>query len=123
MEPKIWGPHLWFFLHSMTFSYAVKKDNPTRSEKKHMYTFLESLKYVLPCICKNNYKIYFDANPPRLNSRRELFEWVVDLHNHVNEEYNREQLMKNPNVKKESLKRFYSYSEVETRYKNIYNKV
>lgn len=122
MDPKIWGPHLWFFLHSITFSYAEDKENPTRQEKKHMYNFLNSLKYTLPCICKNNYREHFNKNPPNLKSRRKLFEWMVDLHNTVNEESNKETYIKYGLTKPHLFKRQYTYKEVETMYKNFYNK-
>lgn len=115
MEPKIWGPKLWFFLHTMTFAYAENKDKPTKAEQKHMYQFLESLKYVLPCVCKDNYAWYFDTHPPNLSSRKKLFEWVVDLHNHVNEEYNK-------SCRPEDSKRIYTYNEVEQMYKFYYSR-
>ena len=30
MDPLIWGPHAWFFLHSITLVYP---DNPSEQEK------------------------------------------------------------------------------------------
>lgn len=121
MDPNIWGPHLWFFLHSMSFAYAKNKNKPTLAEKYHMYQFLESLKYVLPCSCKDNYAKHFDSCPPTLNTRKELFEWLVDLHNKVNKQTNkvldknRDQITPRKNEK-------VSYKEVEIRYIDIYNK-
>ena len=54
MNPKIWGPHAWIFLHSVSFSYP---DDPTEEDKKEYKKFFESLQYVLPCdTCKYNYK-------------------------------------------------------------------
>ena len=32
MEPEIWGPHAWQFLHSITLSYP---DNPTFEDKNN----------------------------------------------------------------------------------------
>jgi hypothetical protein len=119
MDPEIWGPHLWFFLHSMSFTYAKDKDHPTREEKKYMYQFLESLKYVLPCVCKDSYKKHFDNFPPRLNSRRELFEWLVDLHNRINKQTNEERIKKgdfSKPLKDEHVK----YKDVEKMYRGIY---
>lgn len=121
MDPAIWGPHLWFFLHSMSFAYAKDKDHPTELEKRQMYQFLESLKYVLPCICKNNYSAYFDKYPPKLNSRKELFRWLVDLHNHVNMEHNKE-LSINSSKTPRHWKRKYTYKEVEKMYIDRYTK-
>jgi hypothetical protein len=117
MDPNIWGPHLWIFLHSMSFTYGEDRLQATRKEQKHMYAFLESLKYVLPCSCKLNYKTHFNNNPPRLNNRRELFEWLVDLHNIVNIEYNND-ISKNNG---KPLKKLYSYKEVEKMYRQMYS--
>ena len=32
MNPKIWGPHAWIFLHSITLNYP---ENPTPELKKN----------------------------------------------------------------------------------------
>ncbi len=121
MDPAIWGPHLWHFLHSMSFAYAKDKNNPTQQEKYYMFNFLESLKFVLPCSCKKNYTEHFDNNPPRLNSRRELFEWLVDLHNKVNKQTN-EYLDKKGDYKTPRKNEKVTYKFVENMYKSIYNK-
>ncbi len=120
MDPNIWGPHLWFFLHSMSFAYAKNKDHPTEEEKKYMYQFLESLKFVLPCACKDNYAKHFDKHPPKLDSRMELFKWLVDLHNKVNKQTNDYKKNKGDftHLKNEKV----SYESVEAMYKSIYNK-
>lgn len=115
MDPNIWGPHLWIFLHSMSFTYAENRLKATTKEKKHMYNFLESLQYVLPCLCKYNYKKHFKNNPPRLDTRRDLFEWLIDLHNVVNLDYNKKMVGKNV-----PMKRLYSYDEVEKMYFKMY---
>ena len=31
MDPKIWGPPGWLFLHTLTFNYP---NNPTKEEKE-----------------------------------------------------------------------------------------
>ncbi len=121
MDPAVWGPHLWFFLHSMSFAYAKDKNNPTPEEKYYMYQFLESLKYVLPCSCKKNYSKHFNSNPPKLNSRRELFEWLVDLHNLVNKQTN-DYLDKKGDTRTPRKNEYVAYTDVEKMYKSIYNK-
>ena len=46
MDPQLWGPHLWYFLHTITFQYPIK---PSWNDKKEMSDFLpltlESLKF------------------------------------------------------------------------------
>lgn len=106
MNRDIWGPPLWLSLHTITFTYAKNRLHATKREKGNMLQFLNSLQFVLPCAsCKRNYATYILQNPPRLNNRRELFEWMVDLHNSVN---------------LQNGKRIYTYLQVESMYKKIY---
>ena len=82
MEPKIWGPPAWIFLHSITFQYP---EYPTDIEKQKYYTFFHSLKNVLPCPnCREHYQRNFDKLQIDLESRKGLIEWLIDLHNEVN---------------------------------------
>ena len=41
-EPKIWGPHAWFFLESVTMAYPTK---PSFDEKKAAEQFFNSLQF------------------------------------------------------------------------------
>ena len=105
LDQKIWGPSAWLFLHTVAYAYP---HNPTKDDKKSMKTFIESFRCILPCvICKKHFEENLKKIPLRLNSRAELFEWTIDLHNRVNE-----MLGKRP----------YSYEEVYAMHKNIYNK-
>lgn len=106
MHPEIWGPHLWNFLHTMTLTYAKHRHHATKKEKAHMNQFLYHLQFTLPCAsCRTNYASYFERNPPPLNTRRELFEWLVDLHNAVN---------------RQNQKPIFTYTQVEQLYKQMY---
>ena len=101
MEPNIWGPPGWTFLHTITFQCP---ENPTDLDKQKYYTFFNSLKNVLPCPnCKEHYTENFENIPIRLESREDLIEWLIDIHNEVNKKNN---------------KRIYTYKEVY----DIYNK-
>ena len=103
MEPKIWGPPAWIFLHSITFQYP---EYPTDIEKQKYYTFFHSLKNVLPCPnCREHYQINFDKLQIDLESRKGLIEWLIDLHNEVN--------MKNG-------KKVLTYNEVYQKYNGLY---
>ena len=102
MEPNIWGPSAWRFLHTVTFLYP---ENPTVADKQNYFIFFKSLKKVLPCPnCQEHYSINFEKFPIRLEKRDDLIEWLIDIHNEVN---------------KMNQKREYSYEEVY----DIYNKM
>lgn len=85
MNPKIWGPHLWFFLHSITFNYPIK---PTEEDKKNYLNFFENLYKILPCDkCAKHYQQNIKEKPLTkeiLNSRDKLIEWLIEFHNNVN---------------------------------------
>jgi hypothetical protein len=85
MDPKWWGPHCWFFIHSVILGYS---DNPTEADKQNFKQFFESLGKVLPCNkCRNNYKQHLMKLPlddSVLSSRDKLVKWLIDVHNEVN---------------------------------------
>lgn len=85
MNPKIWGPPTWFFLHSVTLGYPVK---PTDIDKQNIKEFFESVGKILPCgKCKDNYKKHLSKLPLNetvLSSRDNLVKWLIDVHNEVN---------------------------------------
>ena len=104
METRVWGPPAWRFLHLITFQYPEK---PTDPDKKNYYIFFNSLKDVLPCPnCRKHYSNNFKKHPIQLESRKELIEWLIDIHNEVN-------LMIG--------KKEYSYDEVYELYGDIYD--
>jgi len=82
MNQNIWGPHFWETLHTITFNYPLK---PSQKDKENYQNFFTSLKYVLPCsYCQKNYVRNMNELPIKLNNRKELVYWLIDLHNEVN---------------------------------------
>ena len=84
MDARIWGPHAWFFLHSVTFSYP---DNPSEKDKRDLYNFFQSVSNILPCtICKNHFRENLEKYPIEnfLYNREALVNWLIDIHNIVN---------------------------------------
>lgn len=83
-EPKIWGPHAWFFLETVCMAYPTK---PTKEEKDAVKNFFLSLKHLIPCEkCRNNYQSHlkiYPLNEKILSSRDNLFMWIVNIHNSV----------------------------------------
>jgi hypothetical protein len=103
MNQRVWGPKLWFSLHSITFTYPY---NPSSEDKKTVSDFFVSLKDVLPCTaCQTNYKKNLADFPIKLDSRKELVYWLINLHNNVN---------------KETGKKKWSYKDVIRKYEREY---
>ena len=81
-HPKIWGRQAWHFIHMVALSYP---DIPSEEDKKNYLRFFQSLPHALPCpICGEHFKGHMEKIPPRLDTRKDLFEWTVDVHNEVN---------------------------------------
>ena len=86
MNQNIWGPHLWFSLHTISFNYPL---NPTQEERNNFKNFFLNLQEVIPCsICKKNYIRHLKEHPIDnfLNNKKSLVYWVIDMHNMVNGE-------------------------------------
>ena len=53
LQPQIWGPHGWKFIHYVSLGYP---ENPTINDKNFYKNFYYSLQDVLPCEkCRINY--------------------------------------------------------------------
>ena len=84
MEPTVWGPKLWFIMHTFALNYST---NPTDGEKAAMAEFFNNLKYTIPCNkCRIHYTEHLSKNPVEnhLGNRDALFKFTVDIHNEVN---------------------------------------
>tara|TARA_Y100001973_G_scaffold88978_1_gene134840 strand:- start:169 stop:642 length:474 start_codon:yes stop_codon:yes gene_type:complete len=107
MDPKVWGPHGWQFLHSITLAYP---DNPTLEDKNNHAQFFNGIQNILPCQrCRDHYSLSLQELPveQHLENKESLFRWLVDIHNRVNVKNN---------------KREYSYDEVTKLYEKMYDK-
>ncbi len=87
MDPELWGPKLWFFLHTVSFEYE-----PTTNSKREYAIFFNSIKSILPCnICKTHFVEFLKTNPieKNLESKESLIKWVLACHNNVNRSNNK----------------------------------
>jgi hypothetical protein len=107
MNQNIWGPHLWFSLHTISFTYPLK---PTNEDKINYKNFFLNLQNMIPCsVCKKNYKRHLKEHPIDnfLENRKLFVYWVIDMHNMVNGEIG---------------KKILSYDTVIKKYEDVYNK-
>ena len=91
MDPAIWGPPAWKFLHLLTLNYP---NSPSFEDKYKYKEFIIALHRVLPCYtCSQHFekKIKETNFNDILKSRESLFEWFVDVHNDVNKQNNKKQ--------------------------------
>ena len=84
LDPKIWGPHYWFVLHSIALTYPL---TPNETMKKKYYDFFYNLPLFIPIEnIGNSISQLLDSYPitPYLDSRESLIRWVHFIHNKIN---------------------------------------
>ena len=77
------------------------------ADKENYKHFFNSLQNILPCPkCREHYQKNIQDLPIQLNSRDELIQWLINIHNNVNKLNNKDIL---------------SYEDVKKVYLNSYN--
>lgn len=85
LDPKIWGPHYWFFLHTVSMTYP---QNPSTVTKKKYYEFIQNLPLFIPVeSISNDFSKLIEKYPitPYLDNRKSFIKWVHFIHNKINE--------------------------------------
>ena len=106
MDPKIWGPKLWFTIHTIALNYP---DNPSYQDKRNHEEFFNQLTFMIPCDkCRIHFKERLNKYPviQHLENSDTLFRYTILLHNDVNE------MLKKPKL---------SYEDVVKHYRKCYN--
>ena len=81
---NIWGPHYWFFLHSVAESYPL---NPTTITKRKYYDLISNMPLFSPDEeIGNKFSNLLDKYPvsPYLDNRDSFVRWVHFIHNKIN---------------------------------------
>ena len=84
LDPKIWGPHYWFFFHTIALNYPI---NPNNIIKKKYYDFIINIPIFIPISnIANQFSQILDEFPvtPYLDSRESLIKWFYFIHNKIN---------------------------------------
>lgn len=85
VDPVLWGPHVWRFLH-VAAALPVARSRG----REQWRALLTALRVALPCPeCTGHYQAWYRAHPFRVMMggaavRRAAMAWVLDLHNDVN---------------------------------------
>jgi hypothetical protein len=92
-DPKIWGPHYWFVLHTIALTYPIF---PNDVAKKKYYDFIQNVPLFLPNEdISKDFSRLLDKFPvtPYLDSRESFIKWVHFIHNQVNQKLNKPELL------------------------------
>jgi hypothetical protein len=115
LDPAVWGPHYWFFLHTISICYPLRPNSIT---KKKYYEFIQNIPMFIPI---ESIATYFskllDEYPitPYLDTRDSFIRWMWFIHNKVN------QKLEKPKI---SLSQFYelyyeNYKPKDVKYKEF----
>ena len=84
LDPKIWGPHYWFFLHTIAMSYPI---HPNAVTKKKYYDFVQNIPLFIPVeSMAGEFSKLLDQYPvqPYLDNRESFIRWMWFIHNKIN---------------------------------------
>ena len=84
MDPTIWGPSYWFFLHNVAFNYPK---NPTTIQKKIHYRLIHNFHEFLPNkTIAGIFVKMLEKYPitPYLDTQKDLIKWMHFIHNQIN---------------------------------------
>lgn len=82
-DKEIWGPKLWEVMHTFSYSYPV---SPNNIQKKSATNFYSSMGHLIPCEhCSQHCLEYTTKNPPNVQNKQSLINWVYNFHNAVNQ--------------------------------------
>jgi len=83
-EPSVWGPHYWFFLHTVAESYPI---HPTKTTKRKYYDLIQNMPLFIPNPkIGNQFSKFLDSYPvtPYLDTRDSFVRWTHFIHNKFN---------------------------------------
>ena len=95
LDPKIWGPHYWFFLHTLAMCYPIY---PNEVTKKKYYDFIQNMPMFIPI---EKIATYFtkllDEYPvqPYLDNKESFIRWIWFIHNKINQKLEKPQVSLN----------------------------
>lgn len=91
-DSAVWGPHYWFFLHTIAQIYP---ESPDKSTKRKYYDLIQNYPLFLPIgTMSNRFSDLINKYPvtPYLDSRESLVRWVHFIHNKVNVSLGKEEI-------------------------------
>jgi hypothetical protein len=92
MNSQIWGPHYWFFLHTISYNYPQNANDVT---KKKYYDLIMNFPLFIPDeTMAKNFNDLLDKYPvsPYLNTAKNFQKWVHFIHNKINIKLGKKQI-------------------------------
>lgn len=116
LDPKVWGPHYWFFLHTISITYP---HHPNAVTKKKYYDLIQNLHVFLPVEkIATEFSQLLEQYPitPYLDNRESFVRWTWFIHNKINEK------LQKPKISMEDFyKQYYeNYKPKDVKYREFY---
>lgn len=92
LTPEVWGPHYWFFLHTIAYTYP---EYPTNVTKRKYYDLIQNMPLFVPDPkMGDKFAEMIEKYPisPFLDSRESMIRWVHFVHNKMNVYLGKEEL-------------------------------
>jgi hypothetical protein len=83
-DSRVWGPHYWFFLHTVAMSYP---DHANAVTRRKYYDLIQNMPLFIPnAEMGNKFSHLLDKYPvtPYLGKRESFIRWTVFIHNKMN---------------------------------------
>ena len=91
-DSDIWGPHFWFFLHTIADNYPK---TPNEITKRKYYDLIMNLPLFIPdAEMGKKFSALLDEYPvtPYLGNDKDLQKWMQFIHNHINKKLGKPQI-------------------------------
>lgn len=91
-DSSVWGPHYWFFLHTVSESYPI---TPNKVTKRKYYDLIQNMPLFIPqSEMGHKFSEFLDKYPvtPYLDNRDSFVRWVHFIHNKFNQLLGKEEL-------------------------------
>jgi hypothetical protein len=85
LDPEIWGPQFWGFLHTAAMTYP---NHPNAITKKKYYDLIQSVPQFIPVEqMSSDFSRLLEQYPvtPYLDNKESLVRWTWYIHNKVND--------------------------------------
>ena len=94
-DPVIWGPHYWFFLHTISMCYP---NRPNAVTKKKYYEFIQNIPVFIPVeSISGEFSKLLDKYPvlQYLDNKESFIRWMWFIHNKINQKLEKPEISLN----------------------------
>ena len=114
MNSSVWGPHYWFFLHTICLHYPI---HPNEETKKIYYDLFQHFHCFIPVPhMAKEYQQLLATYPitPYLDNRESILKWIHFIHNQINQKLEKPTL-----TYSNFLQQYYQLYEIKTHHNKL----